>query len=130
MTEKFDLQQDWPADPQNEDLAQFAAQIRAVVPALAPESLARVQRKLDDELMRGERRQRRGRIILGWSIAASILIALVGYAGWRSGGRDAALDVGPRFVQDRINIAYSEPAISDAGRALVPLDDYRSLFTE
>lgn len=129
MSKRNDLQQDWPTDPQNEELARLAEQLTDAAPALAPDALGRVQARLDAALNRA-RRGRRFRI-LAWSAAAAVLLGMISYAAYYTGGDWKRPVTPPAFVQDRLNVAFSEStALPDAGKPLVPLDEYRSLFAD
>ena len=113
----------------------LADQLLEAAPPLPPDTLARVQQKLHAELDAGERRYRRRRLAFGWSIAAAILLSLGGYAYFRS-SRDAPLlakgnpPPDPVMIEDRVTIAIGESSAPNTEKALVRLDDYRSLFTD
>lgn len=135
MTPK-DLTRDWPNDPDNDELAQLAERLDDAVPPLPADTMARVEQTLKDALDRRERRQRWLRVAFGWSIAAAILIAILGYALNRpSQNKPGPMVVksqppsGP--VEDRVPIAVSAPAPeANADQPVVRLDDYRSLFAD
>jgi hypothetical protein len=134
MSEEKDFDQDWPADPDNADLLRLAEQLQEAAPPLPDEALARVQQQLYAELERGGRWQRRRRLAYGLSIAAAVLIAIGGYLMLRSGHlpQNAKNNhpVEP-LVEDRITIAIGEGGhIAAAGKPLVALDEYRSLFAD
>ena len=132
MNEPNQLNEGWPADPENEDLLQLAGQLHEAAPDLPAEALVRVEESLERELTRAERRQSWRRIVLGGSLAASMLIALFSYAYWPPpAAAPPRAETVPDRVIDRITIAYSEPGVrSDIARPLIALDDYRSLFAD
>jgi hypothetical protein len=135
MSDEKDLDLDWSADAESAELLRLAEQLREAAPPLPADALARVHQQLLAELERAGRWQRRRRLAFGVSIAAAILVAIGGYAMLRSGPgpqlakRHQAVE--PALVEDRITIAVGEGAnIAAAGKPLVALDEYRSLFAD
>jgi len=123
----------WPADPENEELARLAEQLPAVAPPLPPAALARVEKLMQAELDRAAWRSRWRRIALGWSVAAAILLAVAAYAMFRgeTHGDPALVQRDAVFIEDRITIAVGGVAPAPAHeKPLLRLDDYRSLFTD
>jgi hypothetical protein len=133
MNKPTDLQHDWPADPANEELARLAERLADAVPGLAPEALERVHQKMTAEFDRAEKRGRRRRLVLGWSIAAAVLLAVAGYA-WFRGQHDDEFEVAcepPPQIEDRITVALGDSSSAPTNeKPLVSLDEYRSLFTD
>ncbi len=134
MSDEKDFDQDWPADPENAELLRLAEQLQDVAQPLPAEALARVQQQLQSELERGGRWQRRCRLAFGLSIAAAILVAIGGYLMLHSGraSRHAKDNrASEPFVEDQITIAVGAGGhVGAVGKALVPLEDYRSLFAD
>jgi hypothetical protein len=134
---RTDIQQDWPADPANDDLLRLAEQLQAAAPPLPPEAMARVQQQMEAELDAAQRRIRYRRVAFGWSIAAAILLALGGYVYFRDGAdhgppvivRDDG-PLAPPMIEDRITIALGESSVAPSEKALVRLEENRSLFTD
>jgi hypothetical protein len=121
-------------DPENDEveLRQFAAQLADALPKLSAESLARVQQDMDAELNRLERQTTRRRWFLGLSVAASIALAIIGYAVTRPGPSPTPNgSQEPALVHDRVPIVPSQFArAADAGKPVIPVDDYRSLYAD
>jgi hypothetical protein len=131
MNDENTIDKDWPADPDNAELLLLADQLANAAAPLPPEALARVQAQMQAAIERGERWRRRGRWALGWSIAAGIIIAVVGYLALRSGPEpQTAKAPDPSPVQDRIVIAVGDTTAPTLGKPLIALDDYRSLFAD
>ena len=134
MIEEFE--KDWPPDPENEDLARLAEQLKDVAAPLPSAALARVEKMMGAELDRAAWRARWRRNALGWSVAAAILIAVAGYVALRSGQESVrnvpvAQNIEPVPVEDRITIAVGNAGQAPANdKPLVRLDDYRSLFAD
>lgn len=127
------IQEDWPTDPANEELARLAQQLQAAAPPLPADALARVQQQVQAELDRAERRQRRRRVVFGWSIAAGILVALGGYAYFRapsSAPQVVKNAAAPVLIEDRITVALGDSSARMGDKPLVRLDENRSLFTD
>jgi len=129
-----DLKNDWPNDPCNDELLQLAAQLQSAPPALPADALSRVEQRMHAELNRAERRQRWRSVVFGCSIAASILIAVGGYVVFRMSG-DAGHSAQPTVhqspVEDHVTIAVGVSSLSSPNeKALVRLDEYRSLFAD
>jgi hypothetical protein len=133
MKKPTDLQHDWPADPANDELARLADRLTDAAPALPPEALERVQNLMAAEFDRAEKRRRRRRLVLGWSIAAAVLLAVTGYAWFRGqyvGAPELACPL-PAQIEDRITVALGDSASAPTNeKPLVSLDEYRSLFTD
>jgi len=136
MNEETNLEKDWPPDPENDDLARLAEQLQDAAAPLPKEALLRVETQVHAELDRAAWRARWRRYALGWSVAAAILIAVVGYVVFRSGqenGRNPPLAQNnePVLVEDRITIAVGSAGQAPAAdKPLVRLDDFRSLFAD
>jgi hypothetical protein len=124
--ERPNLTEGWPADPGNEGLAGFAAELHAVLPALPTEALARVEQKVRAEL--APQPSARGRRWLRLAAAASLLLALgVGGYFWLR-PREAAP---PGPVEDRYTVEFAPPrAPLRPQPPLVRLDEYQTLFAD
>jgi hypothetical protein len=128
----MNMTQDWPSDPDNDELAQLAEQLQGTPPALSADALTRVEQHINTALDRVERRQRWRHVAFGGSIAASMLLAVSGYVRFRTGDITApAPIVTAAPIDDRIiiTVGTAQPSASD-DKALVRLDEYRSLFAD
>lgn len=114
------------------DLMQFAAQFGEALPKLPPEALARVGQQLDAELKVQERRDRRRQWLLGLGVAASIALAILGYAASRSPHEPKTDEKEqPTLVRDRVRIVHNQAVrTADAGRPVIALDKHRSLYAD
>jgi hypothetical protein len=134
MNDPKDMTQDWPRDPDNDELARLAEHLQNAPPALPTSALVRVEQRIHEEFDRIECRQRWRRVAFGWSIAASMLLAVSGYVQLRMRDADVSTPIAKQAVtpiDDRIviTIGTSQPSASDE-KALVRLDEYRSLFAD
>jgi hypothetical protein len=122
-SERKELTEGWPADPQNEELARFAEEFQAGLPTLPAESLAKVERRLQEEVGRRARRRR----LAGLAMAAGILLAVGGYV-WL---RPAPLERAGAPVEDRftVELAAPQPPLPPQP-PLVRLDEHQSLFAD
>jgi len=135
-----DLMADWPADPDNEALAQFAAQLQKMLPEMAPGSLEQVQRRMWGPV--SNRSALSIKITPGrLAMAAGILLAvgIGGYFTFRSSGLIAPLpplahnapspDEAP--VEDVFEVEIAGPgAPTVPEKALLRIDDYQTLFMD
>ena len=132
--EPNDLTDGWPDDPGNADLARFGADLRASLPALPDEALARVEQKLARE--RKAIRRRRA-VLVGVGIAAALLLsAAVGWRLWSTSApaptpeppRTAKEDAPAERVDDRMTVQFAPAQVETPERPLVPVERYQSLF--
>src|SRR5262245_1726545 len=99
-----DLTEGWPADPENEALARFAEELQAGLPALPPEAMAKVKRRVHNEL--GRRARRRWRLRLaGMGLAAALLLSVGGYVWLRPGPEEPT----PAPVDDHYTVELAAP---------------------
>jgi len=132
-----DLTDGWPDEPGNEELARFAAMLRSSRPAMAPEAMARVERAMKRGL--SARRARGGR---RWSVypayvlsaAAAAVLAVGVYLQFRVASpgpppADTARKA-PAVVHDRYRVRFAPLPAAAPDRALLDLDNYRSLYAD
>lgn len=116
----------------------LASKLQGAAPPLSTEALARVELRMWDEFDRGERRTRIRRVVLGFGMAASVLLAICGYTYFRMSGETNApapmvrtIERSAPAIEERITIAVSTASPSvDQNAPLVRLDEFRSLFTD
>lgn len=129
-----EITNDWPTDSQNEELARLADQMQCAIPSLSVDAMARIERRMRAELDRIERRQRWRNVGFGAGLAASILLAIGGYVFLRP-DQTAPVALQPLVkstpLEEQITIAVSVPSRTPTPeKALVRLDEYRSLFAD
>jgi hypothetical protein len=134
-----ELTEDWPADPDNDELVRFAEQLRAGLPALSPQVMARIDEKVQAALDRQQRRQRRRRLAVHLAVAAAILLLLSGVGGYfwtRTRTHDNppianfVQHTEPALVEDRITVAAGSAGnMHTVDKPLLRLDEYKSLFS-
>ncbi len=126
-----DLGEDWPEEPDNDDLLRLAGELRGSRPELPAAALARVRQRLDEELARGTSR----RWLLRAALAAGVLLA-AGLVYWFSTRPAAPAPPGPApmavesaGVEDHFTVRLAGPrAPEPPKRPLLRLDDDQSLF--
>lgn len=128
-----DLTEGWPDEPGNAELARFAQELRSSRPALPEESLAWVGQTIQEELAARPRRPRRSLAYAG--LAAGLLLVGLGYLlFFRPAPPPGPVVEPPRRperIEDRYPVELAAPPLpAPPERALVRLDDYRSLFTD
>lgn len=124
MNHPDDLTEGWPDEPDHAELARFAADLQAHLPALSDAALNRIAARIDAEAPLARRRP--WRLAAAAAVAALVLLALGwwGRDAWRPqpGGATVA-------AEDRFPVAFLPGAAASADdRPLVRLADYRSLF--
>ncbi len=124
--EPHDLTEGWPEDPQNEELARFATELQAALPALPAEALARVEQTIQGEL---QRRRAPWRRWMHLAVAASVLLALgVGGFLWL---RPAPEEHSAPRVEDRYTVKLAPPVVPLPPQPpLVRLEEHQSLFAD
>lgn len=136
MIKHDDLMQDWPSDPENEELARLAGQL-ADSPGLPGDAMSRVEARLEKAMARHEQPRAWRRVAFGLSMAAAILIAIASFAYYRATDTDRPrtrliqANAPSTPIDDRVSIAIQEPVPSTpSGRGVVRLDEYRSLYMD
>ena len=132
------LDAQWPGEPGDESLRQFARRFDAARPTLPPEALERVREGLCAEIRRVDRRRRAWLALTRGSLAASLLLALGGlfYATRDKRPVDRQPIVAqpanpPAIIEDQLRVAMDWPAAASIPAGpLLPLDNYRSLIEE
>jgi hypothetical protein len=113
------------SEAEERELGEFANEFRQARPALGDDALDRIAARVRREVQRGERMRRR----FHYALAAAILLFAVGVV-WlvdRSGEREQPRQV----VFDTVTVPYLPPPVpAPAAGAILPLDDYRTLFTD
>lgn len=121
--EKDNLTEGWPEENGNEELAEFARQVRANLPELPPEAMQRVHGGM--RLRTSRRPVYFWRVLAGMAAAAAIGI---GVGVWRFHSRDPAPYPKPPTVQDTYVIQLPAPHVTVPDRPLLKLSDYASLL--
>lgn len=118
---------------------EYAAELEALRPELPEESLGRIRRTMEAEILRLDRRRRAWMVFSGGSLAAAAAVAIGFFVAWlRVGpGPDMAVlrppaepaAAEPPVIEDQYRIAFHvEAAPGTPSAPLLPLDDYRSLI--
>lgn len=124
MNDPDDLTEGWPDEPDHAELARFAADLQASLPALPDAALHRIEARITAEPHAAPRRQP-WRLLTAAGVAAAVLAAL----GWWGRAVWVQPDAPTVAVEDRFPVAFVPAAMSSADdRPLVRLADYQSLF--
>lgn len=124
------LTADWPPDPDNHELARFAHVFQAGLPQLPASSMARVKQAMEEEL--ALRTARRRFVLVVSSMAATLLVAVVGWVVLSSNSPPAPVVTGPTGpVVDHYAVTPDPvPTQVVPQRPLISLDEYRALVGE
>ncbi len=123
-------------NPENpNDFDDLADELRQAIPPLPSDALARVQTRMRAEMDRADRTRRWRGVVFGGMLAASIVVAIAGYAltyAPPERGVAAVADrAKPTQIDDRIQLAVTSVSIAPAvNKPLVRLDEYRTLFED
>ncbi|MSU77356.1 MAG: hypothetical protein EXS16_04580 [Gemmataceae bacterium] len=117
------------------DFGNLPADLKQAIPALPLDAMERVQGRIRAEMDRADRRQRWRSGIIGGVLAASVVIAVVGYAlTYAPQRRDLPMVAerpGEVVIDDRIRLAVRSASIApDVAKPLVRLDENRALFMD
>lgn len=124
-----DLTRDWPADADNDALAQFARRLRQAIPTLPAAALDRVAADVRTELAAQHRR--RVRTVLAVLLAA-VCAAVLATALWMwlHGGSTHNQPAAPGAVHDSYKLAPGgRENDQSVTQPAVPLERYEKLFT-
>ena len=123
--------EDWPDDPENPELARFAENLAAHLPALPDDRLARAQEQVVRELAATPRRRR----WLAASASAAVLAGLAwcGYAYYPSTQQPNNRIYHERLVRitDCYEVQFNPGNVTPiTDRPLLPVDKYSSLYAQ
>jgi hypothetical protein len=125
-----DLTEGWPDEPDRAEVERFAAELRARLPALPEEALARVGVAV--RRAAGRRRAWRwaARTCVAAGLAAAVLLPAALALWMRPRPHVEIVAPAPALVEDRYEVEYDAPPVAVPQRALVRIDEQQSLFTE
>ena len=118
-----------------DEFEDLAAELKQAIPPLSDEAMQRVQAQLHAEMDRDDRRRRLRGIVIGGVLAASIAIAVVGYAlTYAPANRESPPPHNQPIagvVDERIRLAVTSASIAPVvEKALVRLDENQALFVD